>query len=194
SPAGSPFPSPRLPAAVFRVLAAAIPLKVSLDGLGIHTNYFVIIVVLSLVTIVYTFIGGIKAVVCVDAAQMILYVLGGILAIIIISASIGGGWVTDAFEAGTTNLFVFAGKPIPPTPLLPPILPRRSALRHGLARLGSAHRAEAAVLPVAARSAEAAHRLRRLRVRPVRDLPRRRPGPVGLLRSRAAAGSRPDPR
>src|SRR5699024_9313700 len=44
--------------------------------------------------------------------QMILYVLGGILAIIIISASIGGGWVTDAFEAGKTNLFVFEGNPI----------------------------------------------------------------------------------
>jgi SSS family solute:Na+ symporter len=110
--AGVTFLFTRLLADGIRVLAAAIPLKVILDGLGIHTNYFVIIVVLSLVTIVYTFIGGIKAVVWVDVAQMILYVLGGILAIIIVTGSIGGGWVSEAFDADKMNLFVFDGSPI----------------------------------------------------------------------------------
>ncbi|MGO1291223.1 MAG: sodium:solute symporter [Brevibacterium linens] len=110
--AGVTFLFTRLLADGIRVLAAAIPLKVILDGLGVHTNYFVIIVVLSLVTIVYTFIGGIKAVIWVDVAQMILYVLGGILAIIIISASVGGGWFAEAVEAGKTNIFVFEGNPI----------------------------------------------------------------------------------
>src|SRR5699024_10442433 len=110
--AGVTFLFTRLLADGVRVLAAAIPLKVILDGLGIHTNYFVIIVVLSLVTIVYTFIGGIKTVVCVDVAQMILYVLGGILALTFRSSSIGGGWVSDAFRSGKPNLFVFEGNPI----------------------------------------------------------------------------------
>lgn len=110
--AGLTFLVTRLLADGVRVLAAAIPLKVILDGFGIHTSYFVIIVVLSLVTILYTFIGGIKAVVWVDVAQMLLYVVGGILAIIIVTATVGGGWVTDAVEAGKTNLFVFEGNPI----------------------------------------------------------------------------------
>ncbi|KZE12320.1 sodium:solute symporter [Brevibacterium casei] len=110
--AGITFLFTRLLADGIRVLAAAIPLKVILDGLGIHTNYFAIIVVLALVTIVYTFIGGIKAVVWVDVAQMFLYVLGGILAIIVITASVGGGWLAEAAAAGKLQMFVFEGNPI----------------------------------------------------------------------------------
>lgn len=110
--AGVTFLFTRLLADGVRVLAAAIPLKVILDGLGLHTNYFVIIVVLALVTIVYTFIGGIRAVVWVDVAQMILYVLGGILTLVIITATIGSGWIADAISAGKTNILVLDGNPI----------------------------------------------------------------------------------
>ena len=110
--AGVTFLFTRLLADGIRVLAAAIPVKVILDGLGIHTNYFVIIVVLSLVTIAYTFIGGIKAVVWVDVAQMCLYVVGGLLTIIVITATLGGGWVADAAAAGKLNMFIFEGNPI----------------------------------------------------------------------------------
>ena len=45
-----------------RVLAAAIPLKLILDGLGVDLSYFAITVILSVVTILYTFTGGITAV------------------------------------------------------------------------------------------------------------------------------------
>lgn len=110
--AGVTFLFTRLMADGIRVLAAAIPLKIILDGLGIHTSYFVIIVVLSVVTILYTFIGGLTAVVWVDVAQMFLYVLGGILAIIVITAGMGGGWLTDAADAGKMNMFIFDGNPI----------------------------------------------------------------------------------
>lgn len=110
--AGITFLFTRLFADGIRVLAAAIPLKVILDGLGVHTSYFVIIVVLALVTIVYTFIGGIKAVVWVDVAQMVLYVLGGVLAIVVITASVGGGWLAEAAAAGKLQMFVFEGNPI----------------------------------------------------------------------------------
>lgn len=110
--AGVTFLFTRLLADGIRVLAAAIPLKLILDGMGVHANYFTIIVVLAVVTILYTFIGGITAVVWVDVAQMILYVLGAVLAIVVISAQTGGGWLTDAADAGKMNMFIFSGNPI----------------------------------------------------------------------------------
>ncbi|GAA1984536.1 sodium:solute symporter [Isoptericola halotolerans] len=121
--AGVTFLFTRLLADGVRVLAAAIPLKLILDGMGIPTNYFTIIVVLAVVTIAYTFIGGIKAVVWVDVAQMLLYVLGGILAIVVISVQTGGGWLTDAAEAGKLQMFVFSGNPISdPSSFIPSVL------------------------------------------------------------------------
>ncbi len=110
--AGITFMFTRLLADGIRLLAAAIPVKIILDGMGIHTNYFTIILVLAVVTILYTFIGGIKAVVWVDVAQMFLYVAGGLLAIIVITAATGGGWFSEAAEAGKFTMFVFEGNPI----------------------------------------------------------------------------------
>lgn len=110
--AGVTFLFTRLLADGIRVLAAAIPLKLILDGMGVHANYFTIIVVLSVVTILYTFIGGITAVVWVDVAQMLLYVLGGVLAIVVITGQTGGGWFTDAADAGKLNMFIFDGNPL----------------------------------------------------------------------------------
>ncbi|MFC7456360.1 sodium:solute symporter [Brachybacterium sp. GCM10030267] len=110
--AGVTFLFTRLLADGIRVLAAAIPLKVILDGLGLHTNYFVITVVLAVVTIAYTFIGGIKAVVWVDVVQMLLYVAGGLLTIVVVTSTLGLGWLGDAAEAGKTQMFVLAGNPL----------------------------------------------------------------------------------
>lgn len=110
--AGVTFLFTRLLADGIRVLAAAIPLKIILDGMGLHTNYFTIIVVLSVVTILYTFIGGIRAVVWVDVAQMLLYVAGGILTIIVITSVTGSGWISDAVSADKFTMFVFEGNPI----------------------------------------------------------------------------------
>lgn len=110
--AGVTFLITRLLADGIRVLAAAIPLKVILEGMGLDLSYFVITVILSVVTILYTFIGGITAVVWVDVVQMLLYVAGGILAIIVVLSTVGSGWVGDAVEAGKTQLFVVSGNPI----------------------------------------------------------------------------------
>lgn len=110
--AGLTFLITRLFADGIRVLAAAIPLKVILDGLGVSTSYFVIIVVLALITIAYTFIGGITAVVWVDVAQMLLYVAGGVLTILLIAGQIGTGWLGDAVQAGKTSVLVLEGNPL----------------------------------------------------------------------------------
>ncbi|GAA1169907.1 sodium:solute symporter [Nesterenkonia xinjiangensis] len=120
--AGVTFLFTRLLADGVRVLAAAIPMKLILDGMGLHTNYFTIIVILSVVTIAYTFIGGIKAVVWVDVVQMCLYVLGGFLAIIVVSMQTGGGWFTDAAADGKLNLLVTTGNPLSDASTLIPSL------------------------------------------------------------------------
>lgn len=110
--AGVTFLVTRLMADGIRMLAAAIPVKVILDGIGIHANYFTIIVVLSLVTIAYTFVGGLRAVVWVDVAQMALYVLGGILVIAVITGESGWGWLTAAADADKLTMFVLDGNPV----------------------------------------------------------------------------------
>ncbi|MDR8018983.1 sodium:solute symporter [Nesterenkonia aerolata] len=110
--AGVTFLFTRLLADGIRVLAAAIPVNMILQGMGLNTDYFTIIVVLAVVTILYTFIGGIKAVVWVDVAQMFLYVTGGLLAIIVITATTGGGWLGEAADVGKLTMFVFEGNPI----------------------------------------------------------------------------------
>lgn len=64
----------RLLADGVRLFAAAIPMKVILDAYGIEMSFFAIIAILGLVTVAYTFVGGIRAVVWVDV------LLAGIMA------------------------------------------------------------------------------------------------------------------
>lgn len=110
--AGVTFLFTRLLADGIRVLAAAIPLKIILEGLGLDVSYFVIIVILAVVTILYTFLGGLTAVVWVDVVQMLLYVAGGILTIIVVASTTGMGWLGEAASAGKLQTFVFEGNPI----------------------------------------------------------------------------------
>ena len=103
----------RLLADGIRVLAAAIPLKVILEGMGLDLSYFVITVILSVVTILYTFIGGITAVVWVDVVQMLLYVAGGILAIIVRGAEHRGQRLVGSGRRRREDpLFVLSDNPI----------------------------------------------------------------------------------
>ena len=80
----------RLLAEGVRLFASAIPIKLLLDEFGVVTSYGTIIVVLTAITVVYTYLGGIKAVIWTDAIQMGLYLGGAVLAIIVLSASVGG--------------------------------------------------------------------------------------------------------
>lgn len=95
----------RLLAEGVRLFASAIPIKLLLDEFGVHAGYKVIIVVVTAVTVIYTYLGGIKAVIWTDAIQMSLYVGGAILAIAVLSAHVGGGGYADALHAGKFRLF-----------------------------------------------------------------------------------------
>jgi len=106
------FLGTRLLADGVRMFACAIPVKVILDGMGMSVSFFWIIVVLSLVTVLYTYIGGIRAVVWVDVFQMGIYVVGAVLALAIIVNGAGSGFLGEAAAAGKTRLFDFASDPI----------------------------------------------------------------------------------
>lgn len=85
----------RLLADSVRLFATAIPL-----ALITGWPYEVSIGVIGLLTVVYTYYGGIKAVVWVDALQMGLYLFGAVVAVIAIQLATPSGWANVFISAG----------------------------------------------------------------------------------------------
>lgn len=98
----------RLLADGVRLFATAIPLWVIADMAGIQTTYFQIIFLLGVVTIIYTLIGGIKAVVWMDVVQMGIYVGGAIIALVMLIGEVPAGWFAQASAEGKTQILNFA--------------------------------------------------------------------------------------
>ena len=67
--------------AIVLQIVVGIPLATSVVGIGIAT-------------ILYTFLGGMRAVVWTDAVQFVLYILGAIIALWVITSQVDGGWST----------------------------------------------------------------------------------------------------
>lgn len=87
----------RLAAAIFmltRLLADSVRLFATAIPLALITDwpYSVSILVIAVVTLIYTYCGGIRAVVWVDSVQMGLYLLGAAVAVAVIQAQVSGGW------------------------------------------------------------------------------------------------------
>ncbi len=95
----------RLLADGVRLFATAIPLKVIADAAGLEASYFQIILVIGVVTTLYTLVGGIKAVVWMDVVQMGVYVGGALLAGVVLWEAAPQGWLTRAAAEGKTQLF-----------------------------------------------------------------------------------------
>lgn len=90
----------RLLADSVRLFATAIPL-----ALITGWPYPVSIAVIGALTVVYTYYGGIKAVVWVDTVQMMLYLGGAVAAMVALQAAVPGGWgeiLGQASAAGKT--------------------------------------------------------------------------------------------
>ena len=85
----------RLLADSVRLFATAIPLT-----LVTGWPLIVSVLVIGAVTFIYTFIGGIRAVVWVDASQMALYVAGGLIALVVLGGAVPGGWPEILARAG----------------------------------------------------------------------------------------------
>ncbi|SHH40699.1 transporter, SSS family [Jatrophihabitans endophyticus] len=95
----------RLLAEGVRLFASAIPIKLLLKELGVSVNYFVIILVLSLITVAYTYVGGIKAVIWTDVIQMTLYLGGAVVCIAVLLGHTGVSALGDALDAGKFHIF-----------------------------------------------------------------------------------------
>jgi SSS family transporter len=92
----------RLLADSVRLFATAIPL-----ALITGWPYGVSIAVIGVLTVIYTYFGGIKAVVWVDALQMGLYLCGAAIAIGALQVLVPGGWtevLSSASAAGKLHL------------------------------------------------------------------------------------------
>jgi SSS family transporter len=92
-----------------RLFAAAIPIAL-LTGLP----YSIAIVLAGGATLAYTYRGGLRSVVWVDVAQMALYVLGGVVAVVLLGAAVPGGWsaiLSAGAEAGRLRVLHLDGGP-----------------------------------------------------------------------------------
>jgi SSS family transporter len=86
-----------------RLFATAIPL-----ALITGWSYPVSILVMGVFTLVYTYHGGIRSVVWVDAIQMFVYLGGAVAALALLIAAVPGGWgglLDAAGEAGKLRVF-----------------------------------------------------------------------------------------
>lgn len=83
-----------------RLFATAIPLKLMLD-----INYPTAIIIIALVSFVYTYTGGMKGIIWVDVVQMFIYIGGAIIAGIFIFHLLPDGWTTVVNAAAPGNKF-----------------------------------------------------------------------------------------
>ncbi len=102
------FLATRLLAEGVRLFASAIPIKLLMDAIGVPADYITIIVVLSAVTVLYTYAGGIRAVIWTDAIQMALYIGGAVVCVLVLLEQVGFAGVGHAYAAGKFQVLNFA--------------------------------------------------------------------------------------
>ncbi|OQO90070.1 sodium:solute symporter [Saccharomonospora piscinae] len=98
----------RLLADGVRLFATAIPVKLVLEALGLDVSYWMIIAAIAVVAVVYTYLGGIKAVIWVDVIQMSIYVVGAIAAVFILAGKLPEGWFGSLADEGKFQFFDFS--------------------------------------------------------------------------------------
>jgi len=93
----------RLAAEGVRLFAGAIPLKFILD-----IDYPTAIMIIAAVALLYTYIGGVRGVLWVDALQMVIYLGGATISAILLISTADGGWAGithKAMEMGKFQIF-----------------------------------------------------------------------------------------
>lgn len=83
-----------------RLFTTAIPIKF-ITGLG----YFECIVIVGTITVIYAYIGGIKAVIWTDVIQIFIYSIGAIASMVVIYNLLPGGWSDVVNYAAPLNKF-----------------------------------------------------------------------------------------
>jgi SSS family solute:Na+ symporter len=100
-----------------RVFAVAIVVKVALAGVFAGMSDFgrdlAAISIVSVLTLVYTFEGGMAAVIWTDVVQLSIYVAGTLVGLVVILHAVPGGWGAIhriAGEAGKFHVFFYSWK------------------------------------------------------------------------------------
>ncbi|MCS7083281.1 MAG: sodium:solute symporter [Bacteroidetes bacterium] len=99
------FLATRLLADGVRLFAAAIPIKVVCDQLGLSLSYAHLIAAIGLVTVLYTYVGGLRAVIWVDVLQLAVYLVGALWALGLLLEKAPADWVHKAAKMGKLRLF-----------------------------------------------------------------------------------------
>ncbi|MDZ7629796.1 MAG: sodium:solute symporter [Gemmatimonadaceae bacterium] len=98
------FMATRAVADSVRIFATAIPVALILgDSLPREYVMPAAILVLGLLTVVYTYKGGMRAVVYTEMIQAGVYIFGGICALVLLGRSVDGGWSTIVTTAGVSG-------------------------------------------------------------------------------------------
>lgn len=94
-----------------RVFATAIPISLIIGNAVPHQYVMpVSILILGTLTVIYTYKGGMRAVVWTELLQAGIYVFGGVSAIVLIGGAVAGGWsaiLTHASAAGKLQAIDF---------------------------------------------------------------------------------------
>lgn len=98
----------RLLADGVRLFATAIPIRIIALSAGIDLGYPVIILGIGVLTALYTYVGGFKAVVWMDVVQMSVYVLGALFTLFLLWSDIGDAAGALLAEAGKLKTISFS--------------------------------------------------------------------------------------
>ncbi len=98
----------RLLADGVRLFATAIPIRIIALSAGIDLGYPTIILAIGVLTALYTYVGGFKAVVWMDVVQMSVYVLGAVFTLFLLWSDIGAAASEALSEAGKLTVFSFS--------------------------------------------------------------------------------------
>jgi SSS family solute:Na+ symporter len=94
-----------------RVFATAIPIALILEGVVSRAYVMPLaVLILGTLTIVYTYRGGMRAVVWTEILQASVYIIGGISALVLLGSKMPGGWAaitTVASDAGKMKFLDF---------------------------------------------------------------------------------------
>jgi len=85
-----------------RLLLAGIVVE-KVTGIGLPQS----IIIVGVFTIAYTFVGGMKAVIWSDCIQLVIYVTGGLVALLLIVSMLPGGWSEMLSYARAHNKLAF---------------------------------------------------------------------------------------
>ena len=167
-----------------RVFATAIPVALILAG-TLPRQYLmpIAILILGLLTVVYTYKGGMRAVVWTELIQAGVYIVGGISAAVLLGRSVDGGWgaiLDQASAAGKLQAIDFSMASIGRTPCWRVVSARP---RDGLARRRSADCAAVTVRTSLAMP-EGTHWQRLRRLAQFHIVPARGRWSLGILESR----------